>query len=87
MSGIAKKWVESIQNGVEAAAGIAGPALARAGAEMGSELKRMGTQGTMESASGLFSGQSNAFVPYGPGQYTPGPENQQKHEQEHGHER
>jgi hypothetical protein len=36
------------------------------------ELSRLATQGTMELASGLFNG--NAFVPYGPGQYTPTPE-------------
>jgi hypothetical protein len=32
-------------------------------------LGRLGVQGQMEAASALFNG--NAFVPYGPGQYTP----------------
>jgi hypothetical protein len=36
--------------------------------EIGAELSRLGTQGATESASGLFQGQSNAFVPYGIGQ-------------------
>lgn len=40
--------------------------------EVCAELKRLGTQGQMESANALFNGQ--AFVPYGPGQYTPTPE-------------
>ena len=87
MSGIAKKWVEAAKNGIEGVAGIVGPALGRAASEVGAEAKRLGTQGTMEVSSGLFSGQSNAFVPYGPGQYTPSAQNQQKQEQEHGHER
>ena len=37
--------------------------------EVTAELKREGTQGSMEFASALFNG--HAFVPYGPGQYTP----------------
>lgn len=32
------------------------------------EIRRMGSQESMELASAIFSG--NAFVPYGPGQYT-----------------
>jgi len=49
--------------------------------EVGAELSRQGTQGTMELASALFNG--NAFVPYGPGQYTPStPEQQPAVEQE-----
>lgn len=39
------------------------------GPEVGAETKRLGTQGASELASSLFSG--HAFVPYGPGQYTP----------------
>lgn len=39
--------------------------------EVGAEISRLGTQGAMETASALFNG--NAFVPYGPGQYTPSP--------------
>ncbi|WP_088253265.1 hypothetical protein [Fimbriiglobus ruber] len=40
--------------------------------ETGAELKRLGVQGSMELASALFNG--HAFVSYGPGQYTPSPE-------------
>ena len=40
--------------------------------EVKAELSRLATQGTMELASALFNG--NAFVPYGPGQYTPSPQ-------------
>jgi hypothetical protein len=39
------------------------------------ELSRMGTQGSMELASALFNG--DAFVPYGPGQYTESPQQAQ----------
>ncbi|MCC7419989.1 MAG: hypothetical protein IT428_06910 [Planctomycetaceae bacterium] len=38
-------------------------------------MKRLLVQGGMEVASGLFNG--NGFVPYGPGQYTPSPDQQQ----------
>jgi hypothetical protein len=48
------------------------PALKNAGAEIGAELSRLGTQGSMELASALFG--NGAFVPYGPGQYTATPE-------------
>lgn len=40
--------------------------------DVGAELKRLSTQGAMELANALFNGR--AFVPYGPGQYTPTPE-------------
>ena len=43
--------------------------LSNATKEIGSELSRLGTQGSMEAASAIFNG--HAFVPYGPGQYTP----------------
>ena len=43
--------------------------------DVGSEMSRLGTQGSMELASALFN--DNAFVPYGPGQYTPSPEQEQ----------
>lgn len=46
--------------------------LSNIGPEVGAELKRLGTQGSMELANALFNG--SAFVPYGPGQYTPTPE-------------
>jgi hypothetical protein len=48
------------------------PGLNNVVSEVGAEMKRLGVQGQMELASALFSG--NAFVPYGPGQYTPTPE-------------
>jgi hypothetical protein len=48
------------------------PALKNAGAEIGAEISRLGTQGSMEMAQALFNGA--AFTPYGPGQYTPTPE-------------
>lgn len=40
--------------------------------DIAAEGKRLGTQGQMELANALFNG--SAFVPYGPGQYTPTPE-------------
>lgn len=43
--------------------------------EVSSEMGRLGTQGSMELASALFNG--DAFVPYGPGQYSPEPEQAQ----------
>jgi len=46
-----------------------GEGLSNAGPQISAELSRLGTQGTMELASGMFNG--NGFVPYGPGQYTP----------------
>lgn len=48
------------------------PGLKNVVPEVGSELKRLGVQGSMELASALFTG--SAFVPYGPGQYPPAPE-------------
>lgn len=42
----------------------------------GPEMKRLGTQGSMELASALFG--NHGFVPYGPGQYTPKPDHQQQ---------
>jgi hypothetical protein len=53
---------------------------------LGPEIKRLGTQGNMELASGIFAG--HGFVPYGPGQYTPSPEQQQQQlQQDRGLER
>ena len=52
--------------------GAMAPGLKNLGAEVGVELERLGTQGQMELATALFNG--SAFVPYGPGQYTPSPE-------------
>lgn len=51
--------------------------------EVAAEAKRSVTQGSMETASALFSGHS--FVPYGPGQYTPS--NEQQQQQQRGMER
>ena len=45
--------------------------------DIGKEMERLGVQGQMELASALFNG--NAFVPYGPGQYTPTPEQAPEH--------
>lgn len=59
--------------------------------EVKAELSRLTTQGSMELASALFNG--NSFVPYGPGQYTPSPENEagvqgkEQQQQEHNIER
>lgn len=51
--------------------------------QVGVEVQRLGTQGSMEIASVLYNG--HGFVPYGPGQYTPSPEhhNQQQQQQQH----
>lgn len=54
--------------------------LSNFGPEVSAELSRMGTQGAMELANALFNG--SAFVPYGPGQYTPTPEMEKQPAQE-----
>ncbi len=85
MSELAKQLFDGLR---AAAAGVAEVAQDGLG-QMAAEGSRLGTQGTMELASALFNG--HAFVPYGPGQYTPTPtqeltqENVQQHE--HGLER
>jgi hypothetical protein len=48
------------------------PGLKNLAPDIAAELSRLNTQGTMELASALFG--NGAFVPYGPGQYTPKPE-------------
>ena len=53
------------------------PGLENFGAEVGAELSRLGTQGAAELAQALFS-DSNAYVPYGRGQYTPSVETGQE---------
>jgi hypothetical protein len=68
MSNLAKELFDSLKTGAMAIA----PGLKDMGAEIGAELSRLGVHGSMEAASGLING--NAFVPYGPGQYTPTPE-------------
>ncbi len=59
------KFVEKLKE-------MVGEGLSNFGPQVSAELGRLGTQGSMELASGLFNG--SAFVPYGPGQYTPTPE-------------
>jgi hypothetical protein len=65
------------------------PGLQNFGRDLEAEIRRQGTQTSMELASALFNG--SAFVPYGPGQYTPSlPEHGQdqavEQVQEHQHE-
>jgi hypothetical protein len=57
------------------------------GPEVGAEVSRLGTQGSMELSNALFNG--SAFVPYGPGQYTPSqtPQPEAAKQQETGIER
>ena len=62
-------FIEVMQNAIAAIA----PGLENFGAEVGAEMSRLGTQGAAELASALFS-DSNAYVPYGQGQYTASPE-------------
>jgi hypothetical protein len=81
MSQNLKQLFEGLQGIKEAVQAIA-PGLRDVLPEGKAEMSRLGTQGAMELASALFNG--TAFVPYGPGQYTPAKENQQ---QERGMER
>jgi hypothetical protein len=62
--------IEAVKEGIQAIA--PGLSLANILSDVGAELGRLGVQGQMEMASVLFNG--SAFVPYGPGQYTPTPE-------------
>ncbi len=59
--------LEAVKDVVQAIA--PGLTLSNILSDIGSELGRLGVQGQMETASALFNG--SAFVPYGPGQYTP----------------
>ena len=68
MSDLEKQLFEGLGNVAEAAKAMA-PGLDNLVPEAGAELSRLGTQGAMELASALFG--NGAFVPYGPGQYTP----------------
>jgi hypothetical protein len=68
MSKIAEKLFEGLGAIKDAALAVA-PGLKNFGQEVGAEMSRLGTQGSMELASVLFNG--HGFVPYGPGQYTP----------------
>ncbi|WP_254509531.1 hypothetical protein [Anatilimnocola floriformis] len=78
MQETAKQLFKGLGAVKEAALAIA-PGLKDLGADVGAEVSRLGTQGSMEIANVLFNGQ--AFVPYGPGQYTP--DQQQSQHQEH----
>ena len=71
MSELARKLFEGLGDAAKAMA----PGLEDAIPEAKAELGRLGTQGAMELASALFNG--SAFVPYGPGQYTPSPAQEQ----------
>lgn len=68
MSDTARQLFDSLKNVKDAVQAVA-PGLKDLVPEATAELKRLGTQGSMELASALFNG--NGFVPYGPGQYTP----------------
>ena len=59
--------IEAMKEGIQAVA--PGLSLSSILGDIGAELGRLGVQGQMEMASALFNG--SAFVPYGPGQYTP----------------
>ena len=67
--------IEAVTQGIQAIA--PGLSLSNILSDIGSELGRLGVQGQMEMASALFNG--NAFVPYGPGQYTPTPDQSPDH--------
>jgi hypothetical protein len=68
MSMKTRQFFENLRDAAQAVA----PGLKNLLPDVKAELSRLGTQGTMELASGLFNG--HGFVPYGPGQYTPTPE-------------
>jgi hypothetical protein len=65
MSELAKQLFTELKHAAQSAA----PGLKNFLPEVGAEFKRLNTQATMEIASALFG--NGAFVPYGPGQYTP----------------
>jgi hypothetical protein len=67
--------IEAVKEGIQAVA--PGLSLSKILGDIKVELGRLGVQGQMELASALFNG--NAFVPYGPGQYTPTPEQAPDH--------
>lgn len=73
MSDTAKKLFESLR--------AIAPGINNFLPEVGVEIRRLNTQGAMELASALFNG--NAFVPYGPGQYTPTPEHKEPVQENH----
>ncbi|MBI5764515.1 MAG: hypothetical protein HZA51_13425 [Planctomycetes bacterium] len=73
MSDTAKKLFESLK--------AIAPGMNNFLPEVSGELRRLNTQGAMELASALFHG--SAFVPYGPGQYTPSPERAEPVQENH----
>jgi hypothetical protein len=64
----AKRLFDSLKAAKDAVLSAA-PGLKDFAADVKAEASRMGVQGAMELASALFG--TSAFVPYGPGQYTP----------------
>lgn len=84
MSESIKQLFESLKAVKESVQAVA-PGLKDLIPETKAEISRMGTQGSMELASALFNG--NAFVPYGPGQYTPARDEQQQQQERGGIER
>ena len=75
MSETAKRLFESLRQAGDGLRSVGAEALAQTRVE-GSRLM---TQGAMELASALFNG--HAFVPYGPGQYTPDHQQEQTRNQ------
>jgi hypothetical protein len=71
MFGTIKRLFERLDSMLVAAKELV-PGLKNLWPEVKAECSRLGTQGTMELASAIFHG--DGFVPYGPGQYTPSPE-------------
>ncbi|SRR6266852_91025 len=80
MSKASRDFFEDIKQGKETSllqiikegALAVAPGLGNILGDVKAELGRLGVQGQMELASAIFG--NGAFVPYGPGQYTPSPE-------------
>jgi hypothetical protein len=83
MNEIARILKSGLERAGEAVQALA-PGLKNFGPDVKAELSRLGTQGSMELASAIHKG--NAFVPYGPGQYTPSVEYEHEHEHEQQHD-
>jgi hypothetical protein len=66
------KEERNIMDVIKEALDVMAPGLKNIVPDVKAEMSRLTTQGTMELASALFG--NGAFVPYGPGQYTPKPE-------------
>jgi hypothetical protein len=78
MSETAQKLFQGLAAAKDAALAVA-PGLKNLGPQLGAEVSRLGTQGSMELASMLFNGQERRT--YGPGQYTPDQSHEQAHSQ------